>query len=509
MKVQSPALSLSRRAATRFALSCALIVLFTSPAQAFFSYNEQWAGANMEGWKWGNPLRGTGAVITWGFMTDTTVPGPDFIMAAGEPGPGIIGTSNITGLRATFDGVNGTGAFDTAIQNAFNTWSAAANISFVGPLPDTGLPINDPGAHAPMIRIGAFSADPTHSFNNGFAAGFIPPPNGGSLEGDIIFNIDKALQIAPGIEDVDPIQFWLGNDLESLFVHELGHGAIGLGHPSWDGEDPDLRVMYVGDFTNPSAPFCCTAINRQLHPDDIAGAVFNYGPAGDYNNSGSPDAADIDALMAERNAGTHDPYYEQTFDGLVTQADVDFWVTDPSIANTFFGDTNLDHTVNPTDLATLTLNWLGAGGWALGDFSGDGVINPTDLASLTLNWLNTNPTTPATVPEPHTLALLAVAAAPLPRRRGRQPQKNPPCFTTSRPITPRISNANPAGSNSIATPNPRPRNSALDRQLRHLGRIIRPDPAHRVALATRRTRLAALLRGHLLHHHQPRLTLVL
>ena len=395
-----------------------LVTLITTPASAFLSFNELWAGPDMRGWKWGDSLRGTGAVITWGYMTDTTVPGADFIMAAGEPGPGIIGTSDITGLRNTFDTTYGSGAFDDAIQSAFDTWSAAANISFVGPITDTGLPINAPGANEPMIRIGAFSADPTHSFNNGFAAGFIPPPNGGTLEGDIIFNKDKLLQIAPGIEDVDPIQFWLGNDLESLTVHEIGHAAIGLGHPSWDGEDPDLRVMYVGDFTNPAAPFCCTAINRELHPDDIAGAVFNYGPVGDYDNSGSRDAADIDMLMTARNAATHDPYYEQTFDDLVNQDDVDFWVTDPSAAHTFYGDASLDQVVGPADLTLLKISWLTNAGWAGGNFNGDAVVGPADLTLMKINWLNSNlGPSPDTVPEPASLTLLALASAALARRR--------------------------------------------------------------------------------------------
>lgn len=393
----------------------ACVACFASGASGFFSYNEQWAGPNMEGWKWGNPLRGTGAVITWGFMTNDTVPGEDFVMAAGEEGPGILGTSDIPALRATVDGTYGAGAFDQAIQNAFDTWSKVANISFVGPLPDTGLPINDPGAHAPMIRIGAFTADPTHSFNNGFAAGFIPPPNGGSLEGDIIFNIDKALQIAPGIEDVTPVNFVLGNDLEGLFLHELGHAAIGLGHPGWDGEDPDQRVMYVGDFVTPGAPFCCESLNRQLHPDDIAGAVFNYGLPGDYDNDGTPDADDIDALFAERNAGTNDPYYEQTFDGLVNDDDAVFWVTDESIAHTFFGDANLDKQVSLLDLDALGVNFGQPGGWAKGDFTGDGQVGLLDLDALGVNFGQSN-AAPASVPEPTGLALLSVGALALLRR---------------------------------------------------------------------------------------------
>jgi hypothetical protein len=88
------------------------------------------------------------------------------------------------------------------------------------------------------------------------------------------------------------VDYTFGNDVEELFLHELGHAAIGLGHPPWDGAVPDQRVMYVGDFNNPSAPPCCLTVNRKLSNDDIAGAQYVYGIRGDYDGTGVVDAAD-------------------------------------------------------------------------------------------------------------------------------------------------------------------------------------------------------------------------
>lgn len=261
---------------------------------------------NGYGSKWGaDPEAGTGAIVTWGYMLDGTDVDPNFrIDPIGFPNiSGVVGTSNITELRNLIDANHGAGAFDAAIQRAFDTWSAAANITFVGPVPDSGFDVDSPNAVDPNIRIGAFEPDPNHWFKDAGAIGFGPPgpPNEITqfpLSGDIIFNLDRPAQqspfhIAPGDEDITPVDVYnFGDDLEGLLLHELGHAAIGLNHPTWDGEDPDRRVMYVGDFEDPDAPFCCTAINRQLHPDDIAAARYVYGVRGDYNRDRVIDAAD-------------------------------------------------------------------------------------------------------------------------------------------------------------------------------------------------------------------------
>ena len=284
---------------------------------------------NGYGSKWGtDPNAGTGAIITWGYMQDGTTLDP-----VGFPAPYVIGASNITALRNSVDVNYGVGAFDTAIQNAFNTWSAVANITFVGPVVDNGLPVGSENAISPHVRIGAFNwTEP------GGAIGYGPPgpwgPDYFPLSGDIIFNlsglgIQRPFQIAPGEEDVDSVDvFNYGDDVEGLFLHELGHAVIGLDHPRWAGENPDRRVMYVGDDQAPGAPFCCTAINRQLHADDIAAAQYVYGIRGDYDRSGQVEAADYVLWRNSHNESvTPGTAADGNLDGQVTTADYDLWRT--------------------------------------------------------------------------------------------------------------------------------------------------------------------------------------
>jgi hypothetical protein len=230
----------------------------TRPCFAYLTFGDLYFGGKYL--KWGDPTFGTGATVHWGFMADGTV---------GTAIDGVMGTSNITQLRSSFDATYDSGQFDAAINRALATWSAAANINFIYSPTDTGLPVNDPGAALPEIRIGAFNPVPGSGFNFVGAVGFAPPPNGGTLEGDVLFNISVGFQISPGTEDVTPIDFSHGNDLESLALHEIGH-ALGMAHP--DPADPLTLPDDVMLIHTDGSPYL---VNRQLSADDLAGlAIF-------------------------------------------------------------------------------------------------------------------------------------------------------------------------------------------------------------------------------------------
>ena len=313
-----------------------LWLLIAAPAAAFVHIGNGVAS------KWGSTTVGEGAVVTWGFVADGTTIDPDFrIDPFGSPDDvGVTGTSNVSQLRTLIDTNHGAGSFDAAIQSAFDTWSQFADINFVQ-VTDPGDPVAAPGSVTPNIRISAFTPLAGHFFEGTGAVGFGPPgfivnPELDFPEsGDIIFNLDgnkfggqqTPFHIAPGDEDVTPVDFFnFGDDLEGLFLHEVGHAAIGLAHPPWDGEDPDRRVMYVGDFSNPQAPFCCTAINRELHPDDIAGARFVYGLKGDFNGNGVVDAADYTVYRDSEGMTGDGLAADANRDGIVDTLDFDAWV---------------------------------------------------------------------------------------------------------------------------------------------------------------------------------------
>jgi len=82
------------------------------------------------------------------------------------------------------------------------------------------------------------------------------------------------------------------------------------------------------------------------------------------------------------------------------------------------GDANLDAYVDDNDLAVMLANWTptGPATWQLGDFTGDTLINDDDLAVLLGNWTGPPPGG-AAIPEPATLALLALGGLAATRRR--------------------------------------------------------------------------------------------
>lgn len=254
--------------------AAALLAALALPAADLGAYDTIGDGY---GSKWDSPAFGTGAVVTWSFVT----PG-----AALSSHPAIAHLSGVNTLgsgdpewdiRHKIDAQFGSGAFDAAVRRAFATWAAAADLKFVQ-VTDPGTAFA--GATAPDIRIGAYHF-PEGDLAGGAAWG--PPGDDlnfpDALAGDLALNDRNRFTLAPGAAEGSPLPTDGGsylNDVEGLVLHELGH-ALGLAHS--DVIDGVMcGYVYPGDVFDGSA---CdyTHVNHLLAPDDRAGIRLIYGAA--------------------------------------------------------------------------------------------------------------------------------------------------------------------------------------------------------------------------------------
>lgn len=187
------------------------------------------------GTKWGSPVLGTGATITWS-LTPT---GADCSIE-------FVGCT-ITALE-DFMPVG----FQSEIVAAFDAWAAVADVMF-HEVTDDGSPFNAFGGAFGDIRLGGHQFD---GLGGTLAHGFFPPPNGLSAAGDIHFDVADNWRI----DSLDGNLFT--KDIFQVTAHEIGH-ALGLRHEF--NQTALMNAFYRESF-------------RGLKPDDIAGAQTLYGP---------------------------------------------------------------------------------------------------------------------------------------------------------------------------------------------------------------------------------------
>jgi hypothetical protein len=84
-------------------------------------------------------------------------------------------------------------------------------------------------------------------------------------------------------------------------------------------------------------------------------------PTGDFDRDGQLTAADIDLLSAQ--VGQADVTFDLDGDGAVAQADRVVWVRD--LAESFFGDADLDGSVAFGDFVVLSAGYRSPRGWRL------------------------------------------------------------------------------------------------------------------------------------------------
>ncbi|MEZ6115119.1 MAG: PEP-CTERM sorting domain-containing protein [Pirellulaceae bacterium] len=132
---------------------------------------------------------------------------------------------------------------------------------------------------------------------------------------------------------------------------------------------------------------------------------------GDFNDNGQFDVTDINRLDAAIAKGVPDERYDMANDGQLDLADRQYWIF--QIANSTYGDSNLDGTFNSQDLVitfqageyedSLVRN----SNWSDGDWNGDGEFTSSDLVlAFAAGGYEASATF---VPEPNSVGMLLLA----------------------------------------------------------------------------------------------------
>lgn len=237
-----------------------------------------------------------------------------------------------------------------------------------------------------------------------------------------------------GEPTVVPIDDRTADGLTSELLAFEGRTYVGLDGTHYTADTHYVRVSggghnWPGDWNGWPADFQPVTTDfstSEMAIDFILSHPREY-VVGDFIRDGALGSDDVDALVGEIVAGTNESMFDLTADGAVNSADLDQWLSEASTHNGFseaylHGDSNLDGSVDATDLNNLALSWQqDVERWSGGDFDADGRVDVADLNKLALNWRGSILAAAADnspVPEPSTL-FLTVVGLTLACRRSR------------------------------------------------------------------------------------------
>jgi hypothetical protein len=224
---------------------------------------------------------------------------------------------------------------------------------------------------------------------------------------------------------VDSIPF-VGSGLDESGDYQIGIGLLGepgefVSHALlWQGTAEsvvDLHAYLEGDFTE-SLPLVVYpdgsvmgSATEQVGEFELRSHTVLWTPlaAGDFDESGTLDLADIHLLTEQIQSNDLDLEFDLNDDSLVTSDDLKTWVKD--LRETWIGDANLDGEFNSGDLVAVfeVGEYEDAiqenSGWAEGDWDADGDFTSGDLVLAFQDGGYMAAAVPA-VPEPTSVVML-------------------------------------------------------------------------------------------------------
>ena len=236
------------------------------------------------------------------------------------------------------------------------------------------------------------------------------------------FDVTRDFPLATVVSMIAPSPDWFvgvsgldlrdGDGWAGKIVHDL--------HPYDSGTDDGVTFRSGNADSNPAI-----AIHRlsDIFPFEGTGPLgtftFRRLLDGDFNETGTLDAGDIDSLAVAIRNGSADTDFDLNGDNSVSASDREFLIHD--LLNTFAGDSNLDGEFGSSDL-TLVFQASqyeddieGNSIWASGDWNGDGDFDSGDLVYAFSEGAYEQGPRPAVaaVPEPNTLGIALMGLSTL------------------------------------------------------------------------------------------------
>lgn len=279
--------------------------------------------------------------------------------------------------------------FFLATESSFG----AAGTAFEGIVPDMTTSLNfENSDNVTHLLVNSF---------DGFNGDDLDLDDNGTLE---IQPWDSVLDAVGLVESPDMSnsgsEWFYGSHLNGQDLGPQGQFAPGHVYRSNNGSSPFVMGEFSLDVSDPGITIDDTpgSSNTGAGGDD---------PDGDFDDNGFYECADVDELVAEIVAGTHQQSYDMTGDGLVDDADLTAWLAEAGDEGGLTdsgnpvqrGDATLDGFVDGSDFLIWNNNKFSENpAWCGADFDASGFVDGGDF----LIW-NTNKfqsADAATVPEP-------------------------------------------------------------------------------------------------------------